>query len=53
MNAFSVTVRNEQGRRVEFSAIARSSFDAAIYATELFGDEPCKVNVKPLTVAMQ
>jgi hypothetical protein len=37
--------------RIQYSVIAHSSFDAAIGAVVLFGDEPCKVNVTPLKVS--
>jgi hypothetical protein len=50
MLAFHVCAFDGQVR-VQYSAIALSSCDAAMYAFELFDDEPCKVNVTPLTVA--
>lgn len=35
---------------VTFSAIARSSAEAAMLSTELLGDQPCGITVTPLQV---
>jgi hypothetical protein len=49
LTAFHITARTGTSR-VEYSAIATSSIDAALDAADLFGDEPCSVTVTPLRV---
>jgi hypothetical protein len=49
LKAFHITAHTGTCR-VEYSAIATSSADAALDAADLFGDVPCSVTVKPLQV---
>lgn len=46
---FQVTAYTSS-ERVQYSAIAESSVDAALDAADLFGGEPCHIFVKPLKV---
>jgi hypothetical protein len=48
--AFQVTAYT-CSQRMQYSAIAESSVEAALDAVDLFGDEPCSIFVKPLKVA--
>jgi hypothetical protein len=47
MKTFHITVRSATGC-IRYSALARSSSQAALDAAELFGDAPCGISVKAL-----
>jgi hypothetical protein len=46
MRPFLITARTAAGR-ITFSALARSSCDAADLAVDIVGDEPCVITVFP------
>jgi len=50
MKKFQITARTAASC-IHYSALAFSSFDAALAAADLFGDEPCSISVKPLKVS--